>query len=197
MKFKILIIFILFSYHSAWASNKQKNDIFRKTYVDYNIGYTLRYFEDDWQLQREPGTFTIYLISNYYPKVKVSMWSTLKDKNLSDDTIDEKFHSSIKEFTDLNIKLKEKQEINGLIFKVYDYVFTNGSHCQRSIDYFYSGEKGCVVFMINAPCELSTEAKEKIDLLLKGFSLDGNACRGNKKLRGLKTFGEALMDLCS
>jgi hypothetical protein len=60
--------------------------------------------------------------------------------------------------------------------------------------YMYSGQEGSLVFLVKTPLKVTEEEKGKIASLINGFSFDGKACRGNRALRGAKTFLEFFTD---
>jgi hypothetical protein len=214
-QFRLSLIFLFLLSH-LYADETQSVDssfreLHKKTLKGYVIPHVLRYDANKW-LQVSSGSNYIEL-----KRIGDSLTTTIyQDKEkLTNEQEDSEFQISIKnryadpafcsgvEFIPSEIVL-----INGISFLHQKAIInlvpnsryfrkigkeeherrTGEKGAQDQLDFYvcYS-EKGRISFCINSPHTLSQEDQKDIDELLRGFSFDGSACRGPKKLRALKS----------
>lgn len=197
---KTSLVFILLCLCSPLLGNDTKglSDFWRKTYVDRQIGYTLRYFDSDWKLERSSSSYTIYLTSKFYPKINVNIWSNPEDKNLPNEKVENEFETMLKEkYESYQMRTSDLLKVNQIDFLRLGAVAESTTTREKITKHVYSGEKGYLSITMWSPTDLSKEAEEKIESLLIGFSFDGTACKGNPKLRGFKTLLDDVVDTFS
>jgi hypothetical protein len=208
--FKLNLIF-LFAFGSLYAApiksdNTSFKELSRKTIRGFVVPYFLRYDSDKWYESKSEllwrGGYGI-IIKIYESK-----------KKLAHDQEDAEFQVSLKKgcanpslFSDVEFTPSEIVEINGISFlhqKAIINLIPNSRHyrkegtteyvrrigekgAQDQFDcYVCHAEKGEISLCIDSTHLITPEEQKEIDELLKGFSFDGSAYSGPKKLRALK-----------
>lgn len=213
-QFKLNLIFLFLLSH-LYAGETQSADssfgeLHKKTLKGYLIPYVLRYDPDKW-LQVSSGSNYVEL-KRMGDSLTVTIYQDRE--KLTRDQLDIKFQSALKKgyadisfYSGMEIIPSEFVAINGINFlhqKAIINLAPNSRHfrkvgkdeyirrigekgAQDQLEFYgCESEKGRISLCIDSPYIISLEEQKDIDELLRGFSFDGSACQGPKKLRFLK-----------